>query len=397
MRHSFHIHEKAGLLKRHLTGEASEKERLQAERFLNDHPRLNEEIKKLREEKELERAFQASSRYSAEEAYRRFLKRTHAAAPSPRNTFRWRWRYAAAAAAVITAGILITGIKDSEVENTLTILAPGESKGILELNDGQQISVEKQKMSLVESGIEVSYRQGELSYTADGRQSANQETGKDTQEPDYNKFIIPRGGENTVVLSDGSIVRLNSDSKLTYPVCFTGKQRTVMLEGEAFFDVAADAGHPFVVRTHYGEVRVLGTAFNINAYNDNEACYTTLVHGKVCISSLMDEYEELIPGEQAVMWTDRIEKRAVNVEDYTGWINGIFSFHSETLCSIMSKLERWYNIEVVYEDPELKQLTYSGTVKRYENINSFLNAFELTGDLTYRVKGRRIYLSGGKK
>lgn len=397
MKHLFHIHEKAELLKKQLTEEASEKEELQAEKLLTEHPRLNEEIKKLRNEKELERAFQMYSRYSSKEAYQHFLQRTNTSISSSRKTFRW-W-YAAVAAAVIITGFFIINIKEPKIDNTLTILAPGESKGILELNNGQQIIVEKQKVNLVEDGIQVNYKQGKLSYATDKQQSTTtpQETDPNTQEPNYNKFIIPRGGENTVVLSDGSIVRLNSDSKLTYPVYFTGKQRIVMLEGEAFFDVAKDPEHPFIVRTHYGEVHVLGTAFNVNAYNDNEACYTTLVRGKVCISSLMNEYQELMPGEQAIMWTDRIEKHEVNVEDYVGWINGIFSFHSETLYNIMSKLERWYNIEVVYEDPELKQLTYTGTIKRYENINSFLNAFELTGDLTYRVQGRCIYLSSGKK
>lgn len=397
MKHSFHIHEKAELLKKQLTEEATEEELHQAEQFLTEHPLLNEEMKKLRKENELEHKFQeASARYSSKEAYQRFLKRTQAHQLSHKKTFHW-WQ--AIAAAVVILGLIIINIdKGKETETqSLTILAPGESKGVLELNNGQLINVEKQKLSIVENGIQVNYKQGKLSYASSNQQSAHAETKETTQEPEYNKFIIPRGGENTVVLSDGSVVRLNSDSKLTYPVQFIGKQRIVMLEGEAFFEVTKDPEHPFIVRTHYGDVQVLGTAFNVNAYNDNEACYTTLVRGKVGISSLMNKYQELEPGEQAVVWTDRIEKREVNVEDYVGWINGIFSFHSETLYNIMSKLERWYNIEVVYEDPELKQLTYTGTIKRYENINSFLNAFELTGDLTYRIQGRCIYLSNGKK
>lgn len=394
MKESFHINEDAKYLRKQLTEEATKEEQRRAEELLAQHPYLKEEMDALRQEGSLEQAFAAREQYSSEAAYRQFIQKTGQATPSVRSRrIAFRSWYSAAAAVVLLAVLFASGIFSAREEEPLAILAPGEPKGMLELTNGQQIGMEKQEVSIVEGDIQVNYKEGILSYTPAKQQPIHQELEEEEAETtDYNKFVIPRGGENTVVLADGTTVRLNSDSKLTYPIRFKGKRRIVMLEGEAFFDVAPDAEHPFVVRTRYGDVCVLGTAFNINAYNDNEACYTTLVRGKVRVTSPMDESQELLPGEQAIVSVDRIEKREVHVEDYVGWINGIFSFHDETLDHIMTTLGRWYNVEIVYEDPALRQLTYTGTVKRYENINSFLDAFELTGDLSYQIKGRTIYL-----
>lgn len=389
MKHSFNIYEDADLLKKQLTEEATEEEKFQAEQLLTQHPDLKEEVEKLHKKGFLKSSFQSRTQFSSTEAYQRFIQKTH---PHPQHRrYNIRWWHSVAAVAVILIGIFASGILTPKQKETLAILAPGEQKGMLELIDGKKIGVEKQEISIVEGDIQVDYKQGVLSYTPAKQQPIHRET-EETETTEYNKFVIPRGGENTVILSDGTTVRLNSDSKLTYPVRFKGKQRIVMLEGEAFFDVAKDTEHPFIVRTRYGEVSVLGTAFNINAYKENEACYTTLVRGKVRVTTLMDDFQELLPGEQAVVWIDKIEKRTVDVDDYVGWVKGIFSFHNETLGNIMSTLERWYNIEIIYEDPSLAQLTYTGAVKRYENINSFLDAFELTGDLSYQIKNRKIYI-----
>lgn len=395
MRHLFHIHEDAELLTKQLTKEATGDESLQAHQLLKQHPRLNEEIKTLRKGRELEQAFQTYSRYDSQKAYRRFLRQIQPVAAQKLHHRRnhYRWYAATAAVMLLLIGFYMINRNEAKEKKELVILTPGEAKGMLELANGEQIGVEKQELSIVEGDIQVNYKQGTLSYIPAKQQPIHQEPDKNEKNNDYNKFVIPKGGENTVVLSDGTTVHLNSDSKLTYPVHFKGKHRIVMLEGEAFFDVAEDPVHPFIVRTHYGEVCVLGTAFNIDAYPGNEACYTTLARGKVRVSTPLDEFQELTPGEQAIVRVDRIKKRNVDIEDYVGWINGIFSFHGETLYNIMSKLERWYNMEVIYEDPALKRLTYTGTIKRYENINSFLDAFELTGDLTYRIQGRCVHLS----
>ena len=207
-----------------------------------------------------------------------------------------------------------------------------------------------------------------------------------------NELVIPRGGENTVLLADGTTVHLNAGSKLLYPVRFVGKRRIVTLEGEAYFDVRKDEEHPFVVRTRFGEVTVLGTAFNINAYNDADACYTTLVYGKVNFSTPDQNTITLAPGEQAVVSSRGIEKRAVDVNEYIGWAQGVYVFNNKRLGDIMETFERWYDVHVYYEKESLRDLTYSGDLQRYGTINTFLNALELTGDIYYRINGRNILI-----
>lgn len=185
---------------------------------------------------------------------------------------------------------------------------------------------------------------------------------------------------------------MNAGSKLLYPVRFVGKRRIVTLEGEAYFDVRKDEEHPFVVRTRFGEVTVLGTAFNINAYNDADACYTTLVYGKVNFSTPDQNTITLAPGEQAVASSRGIEKRAVDVNEYIGWAQGVYVFNNKRLGDIMKTFERWYDVHVYYEKESLRDLTYSGDLQRYGTINTFLNALELTGDIYYRINGRNILI-----
>ena len=215
---------------------------------------------------------------------------------------------------------------------------------------------------------------------------------EEVEELSYHKIVVPRGGEYTVELNDGTRVRLNADSELRFPVKFVGNERKVFLKGEAYFDVRKDEEHPFVVRTRFGEVTVLGTAFNINAYNDADACYTTLVYGKVNFSTPDQNTITLAPGEQAVASSRGIEKRVVDVNEYIGWAQGVYVFNNKRLGDIMKTFERWYDVHVYYEKESLRDLTYSGDLQRYGTINTFLNALELTGDIYYRINGRNILI-----
>ena len=246
---------------------------------------------------------------------------------------------------------------------------------------------------MVVDGIQVKYKEGVLSYQSTVT-TQHEEKNVEEQSAKSNELVIPRGGENTVILADGTTVHLNAGSKLTYPVRFVGKRRLVALEGEAYFDVAEDENHPFVVRTHLGDVIVLGTAFNVNAYINASVCYTTLVRGKVQFSAPNVEAITLLPGEQAVVSANGSEKRTVDLEEYVGWVEGLYVFNNRSLGEIMETFERWYDIQVYYETEDLRNITYSGSLKRYGTINSFLEALELTGDLTYKISGRNILIYG---
>ena len=216
--------------------------------------------------------------------------------------------------------------------------------------------------------------------------------GKTAPVLEMNKIVVPPGQRANLTLSDGTNVWLNACSEMTYPASFSEDIRRVSLKGEAYFDVRKDEEHPFVVRTRFGEVTVLGTAFNINAYNDADACYTTLVYGKVNFSTPDQNTITLAPGEQAVASSRGIEKRVVDVNEYIGWAQGVYVFNNKRLGDIMKTFERWYDVHVYYEKESLRDLTYSGDLQRYGTINTFLNALELTGDIYYRINGRNILI-----
>lgn len=307
------------------------------------------------------------------------------------------WWYAAAAVAtlVVALSFYMSNYIAPE-EEIKALIQPGTQQAQLTLPDGSIIDVHKKEVNVIVDGVQVKYKEGVLSYQSTVT-TQHEEKNVEEQPAKSNELVIPRGGENTVVLADGTTVHLNAGSKLTYPVRFVGKRRTVILEGEAYFDVVADEKRPFVVQTHLGEVIVLGTAFNVNAYADAPVCYTTLVRGKVKFSTPYTADITLSPGEQAVVSANGSEKRVVDLEEYVGWVNGVYTFNNRSLGEIMQTFERWYDIQVYYETPALRDIAYSGSLKRYGTINSFLDALELTGDLTYKISGRNVLIYDGIK
>ena len=270
-------------------------------------------------------------------------------------TFRVWWSVAAAVVfLVIGLSFYMSNYISSEKEGK-TLIQPGTQQAQLTLSDGSVIDVHRKEVSVVVDGVQVKYKKGVLSYQPTVT-TQHEEKNIEEQSGKSNELVIPRGGENTVILADGTTVHLNAGSKLTYPVRFAGKRRIVRLEGEAYFDVAGDENHPFVVQTHLGEITVLGTEFNVNAYADTPVCYTTLVHGKVKFSTLNAETVTLSPGEQAVVFANSSTKRKVDLEEYVGWVDGMYIFNDRPLGDIMKTFERWYDIQVYYETPNLRDI-----------------------------------------
>jgi len=171
-----------------------------------------------------------------------------------------------------------------------------------------------------------------------------------------------------------------------------GENREVILEGEAFFDVVKNE-KPFIVKTSFGDVRVLGTSFGINAYVDAPESYTTLVRGKVSVETGTSDPLVIQPGEQVVTSKDgKMIRQEVDVEEFVGWKDGMYVFREKHLGDIMKTLERWYNISVLFEEEELRGLLFTGNLKRYDDINVFFDALTRTGDMKYRVDGNHVIL-----
>lgn len=390
----------ASLIKKALLGEANEEERLVLEQHLSDHPELKKIYEELQDSEELKVAFSSYQDYSSEKAYNRFLQQIQQKEDETSSKIRRmkNWWYAVAAMIVLAVGISFYALyhyqPTDEVIEQMIQINPGSPQATLTLPDGSKIDVQDKEIDVVVDGVQVKYKQGMLTYqpTVTTQQKRHEEADTNESPVQSNELVIPRGGENTVLLADGTTVHLNAGSKLTYPVRFAGKRRIVALEGEAYFDVEKDEEHPFVVQTRFGEITVLGTEFNVNAYNDADVCYTTLVQGKVNFTVSDQKSVTLLPGEQAIASSGRIEKRVVDLEEYIGWAKGVYVFNNRPLGEIMQTFERWYDIQVYYEDPALRDLTYSGNLKRNNTINAFLDALEMTGDIYYKINGRTILI-----
>lgn len=389
------VYQDAVLMRRVLLGEADEAEQQELEKRLEECPELRKIYTQLQDGGTLSAAFKERQKYSSRKAYRSFLQKIGQVEPKGqrRRSLRIGW-YIAAAVVILAIGLsfYVSNYTSPEKENK-TLIQPGTQQAQLTLTDGSVIDVDKKEVNVVVDGIQVKYKEGVLSYQTTAA-TQHEEKNVEEQPEKSNELVIPRGGENTVILADGTTVHLNAGSKLTYPVRFTGKRRIVALEGEAYFDVVENEEHPFVVQTRFGEVTVLGTAFNVNAYVNASACYTTLVRGKVQFSAPNAEVITLLPGEQAIVSANGSEKRAVDLEEYVGWVEGLYVFNNRSLGEIMETFECWYDIQVYYETENLRNITYSGSLKRYGTINSFLEALELTSDLTYKISGRNILIYG---
>lgn len=213
----------------------------------------------------------------------------------------------------------------------------------------------------------------------------------------YHKVIVPRGGEFQISLEDGTRVWLNSESTLKYPEVFTGTTREVFLEGEAYFEVAKNTDCPFIVHSGIQNVRVLGTSFGITNYADDQNLTTTLVSGKVQVEfpGFSDEVFFLEPGFQLACdrQNRQIGKRAVNVYEYIAWKDGKYVFTRKRLEDILATLSRWYDFHVFFQNPEVKEVLFSGELRRFDSFNDILRLIEKTSDVKFSTTGNTVLVS----
>ena len=208
-----------------------------------------------------------------------------------------------------------------------------------------------------------------------------------------NRVEVPRGGEFSLVLEDGTQVWLNAESELRYPIHFMGKERVVYLKGEAYFNVVKNSDAAFLVQVDEFTVKVYGTEFNVNAY-EADRVETVLTQGSVSMRC-GDEEVMLKPNQKGAYFKSdgamRVED--VNVLSYVAWKNGDFIFKDESLESIMNKLARWYDLDVFYQNKELKEIRLSGNLKRYKDVQDLFNAFEKISEARIKVDGRTVVVS----
>lgn len=216
--------------------------------------------------------------------------------------------------------------------------------------------------------------------------------------PKDNILTIPRGGEFKVILEDGTEVWLNAESQLCYPESFTGNERRVKLvKGEAFFKVTKNEQKPFYVETRGQVVRVYGTEFNINSYDEDTFVYTTLVSGKISLQRNNQSNAEVVltPGHQALFDTQNtsLKVKTVNTTVVSSWREGRFVFEEQNLEQIMQTLSRWYNFSYEFKTEDLKRVEFMGTVSRYSKFDDIVEMLEKSGNnLTILTKGDHVII-----
>lgn len=300
---------------------------------------------------------------------------------------------ASAAVIVVMASLLfvLPGNEGQTYYTEATVIMPAEGQITLKLSDGSMVSVDSLKKELeATQGIVYDQNAQVISYEVN---NYGQEP-KEVAEQKYNELFIPKGRSFSLVLSDGSKVWLNAESYIKYPVAFSGGIREVYIEGEAFFDVQKENGNQFVVKTKDYSVKVLGTKFNINTYDQEAFAATTLVEGAVAVSGIGSSEIKIRPGEQ--LRYDRnsggVEQFPVDVELYTSWVDNKLKLEEMRLEEMFNILMRRYDIELFYSDEEVKDVKFTGRIPLNENLNVILDQISAISEVEFGVEKRLIVI-----
>lgn len=310
-------------------------------------------------------------------------------ARSGRSVRKIKWfPYAAAIVLILSVGGVFYFSGDKEQTEILPIAknevqVPG-SRAVLILPDGRKVDLENEvlRSDLAQSDSLLLVSARSLKY-------------RDIDSPDtteiFHTLEIPRGGEYLLTLSDGTIIYLNSESTLSFPVKFQGKERKVYFTGEAYFKVAKNTEHPFVVTAGELEVLVTGTTFGVRAYKDEKDIQTTLESGQVTVR-VEGKSVKLVPNKQVLFnkSTMGLEVRDVDVDLYLAWADGRLVYDNCPLEKILTDLGRWYNIDVFYSRDELRSYQFSLNMKKHEEFTQVLELIGKTGEVQFEIKDNTV-------
>lgn len=390
MRKRFQI---AELISRFLSGSLTEEEESELIEWRESSPENEKLFKQINDTENFADYYRESKKYSLQDGWKSLNRKIHLI--NRRRLILKFSRYAAALILPAVVGVWLITTRPShtktvteQMEEQAIEILPGEKKAVLTLGSGETIDLNTTagKMMREKDGTAIRIDSASLNYHSGQTTTA-------AEKEIYNKVETPRGGEYSLVLSDGSKVHLNAMSTLTFPVSFTGDRRMVELSGEAYF-VVAGSDKPFIIKINSMEVGVLGTTFNISAYPD-EDCRTTLVDGSVKIQTDAGTNCILSPSQQACVeqGTGDLSVRTVNTSLYTSWVDGKIHFKDERLEDIMNALSRWYDMEVFYREPSVGGLRFGCNVNRHKDITPFLELLEKTGKVSITIKGKTIYFN----
>lgn len=309
-----------------------------------------------------------------------------------------RWRNASIAASFLLLLGLGTGLiyfMNPGVEEPLVLIPEVDHPVMLKTASRIEFLANHQPISSLE------HQQGVRIYTSDEKISYSRESNYLPSINDsllYNELIVPRGKIYDVELADGTSIRLNSESRLRYPILFKEDgPREVFLQGEGYFRVQADATHPFIVHSPRVKTFVFGTVFNIKAYPKDSYSNVTLIEGKLKVTDTQG-VEQLLRPKQEINCNNNAfvsTPEETNVGDIISWSEGKLYFNNRQLSDIAKDLERKYDITIVFDSQATKQLIFFSKTQKYNQIESILELLKLTGEVDYQIKGRTVYLNKG--
>lgn len=370
------------LILKYLQGKLAEEEKRQLDEWLKDD-RNKKLFSRLVNKQRILVKMERLDEYDWEKSWKVMEKKLH-----ERKKFSWKyWGMVASLLGIVLLGTWVF-MEKNEKKSPVVVMRGVEPGGVfaeLVLPDGKIVELNKDSNNLFlgESAKVLRNENGVLFLTQDSVQ---------LQKVGYSEIRTPRGGEYQVVLPDNSIVWLNADSKLRFPLTFSGKERRVFASGELYFQVAKDSLSPFRIEVEgLYEVEVLGTEFNVRAYSDLPSA-TTLVDGRVLIR---DKGTKVVlkPGEQAVKGKHgEVVVQEVDVAPYIAWKQGYFLFEDERLEDILNELARWYDVNVFFENSSVREERFSVDMPRHESFEEVLRLIEQTRSIQIEIEGNNVFV-----
>ncbi|WP_018337551.1 MULTISPECIES: FecR family protein [Butyricimonas] len=382
------LFEISALIYKSLSGDITREEQLMLDAWKNASERNLELYEKICSDKVMQDKIKLYSGSNVQTAFDSFIRRREKKNTRRRLVVRIS-RYAAIIALPLFVVLFYFNraeIGDGLLELSENTVPVKRNAPVLTLSNGQEMILYNQDITLnEENGVRITMK------TTGGMQYNTSDSTK--SEMVYNTLTTPSQCDFTFTLADGTRVWLNAKSSLRYPVAFTGNERVVYAEGEIYLEVAKDRKHPFFVVLNGMKVEVLGTSFNINSYADENFAEVTLVEGHVAAHVDDDSYD-LLPNRQ-LRWdkeNQSVDIKMVNVNDYIAWKEGHYIFKGRMLSEVAKVLQRWYDVEVVFEDEESAKVIYTGVVYKEENFDVFIQRLRETSSLSCRMEGDKLYV-----
>jgi ferric-dicitrate binding protein FerR (iron transport regulator) len=378
------------LIIHHLLGAITTQEQEELDAWINQSPSNKAFFDKICSEKAFEAKYNLYKSVDSEQAFDKFLKKT-GNKKTPKFPIHKILKYAAILVLPLTIAAITLFMHKSNLNESgkeQSLIFPGKPQATLILENGKFIMLSPQHSKQIREGVSL------LAINAPSGISYS--NNNDSSLLNKNNILkTPRGGEYTVKLSDGTIVHLNSASQLKYPVLFGEKSRVVYLTGEAYFDIAKDKKRPFYVVTNDISIRQYGTSFNVDSYSP-DFVRVVLVRGSIGVLTQNPQAEYLLKESQMAEYrkADKsVTIKDVNVYPYVAWNEGRLVFENKSLGDIMSTLSLWYDMNVHFDNQNLKNINFTGNVKRDASIGDMMNAIKYTTDVDIHIHGKDVLIS----